>query len=568
MRWKNLLSTGNDFLSVRLDKDDLTLFIGKNGHGKSLLLDALCFVLYNRPFRDINKPQLVNSINKKELLVEIAFTAGASMYVVRRGIKPNIFEIYKDKVLIPQDAEVGDYQKHLEEQILCCSYKTFTQVNIVGKASYKPFMDLKPAERRSVVEDLLDSQVYSVMLSLAKTELKEKSEQYRDLATKMEIAKANISAQEMLIERRAADVSLQIKEFERYIEKLDELSLQNRNRFQELNDNLKVEVEALDKITKTPEKVLDMKTNLSVDLRSAEYEKAKIATEIAKVDIESCPVCKQKMDENHKKSMVSEATTKIAELDEKITLYKSRLEKVTELYNMYQAQKEKCVELESKIKELKQRERNNDEQRENYRKQSLALQNRQEEAVDESELSRLRNELRVHSSNYDNLKIEIDLVKRSISHLGDDGIKAKIVSKYIPIINQTINNYLEKMDLFVQFELDEQFNETIKSRFRDTFSYNSFSEGEKLRIDLALILAWRAISKIRNSVSTNIVIYDETLDGSFDSDGVRDFFSVIKDTSGTTSNAIVISHRSEALDGFDSVIKAVKVGNFTEYSRL
>jgi len=567
VRWKNLLSTGNDYISVDLDKHGMTLIIGKNGQGKSQLLDAICFALFNRAFRDINKPQLVNSINKKNLVVDLAFTVGNHSYVVRRGIKPNLFEIYRDGKLIPEDSETGDYQEYLEKQIIRMNFKTFTQVNILGKASYIPFMQLKPQHRREVVEDLLDSQIYSKMHILAKKELKDKGDEYRDLQSRIEIVKNKISTHQMLMQRRNDDKQKRIDEINENITKTKQFITEWQNelsRFDQLYKKIQGELE---EIAKDPDKIQSALMELTANLASLNNTRHHYQNQISKIDFDVCPTCNQKMDEDHKKHIIEENTSKIGELAEKIELLKSRKEKVEQLSSQYHAKLTEMREVSTNWNSVKQKIENFKEMLTNFNKQLETIENTEEVKVDAEELTTLNNELNELKENYNSVVKEIDVLKKCVGHLGDDGIKAKIVNKYIPTINTQINHYLTKMDLFAEFELDEQFNETIKSRYRDTFTYESFSEGEKLRINLALLLSWRYIAQKRNSVSTNLMIFDEVLDGSFDSDGIRDFMKILTELV-KAQNIFIISHNPEVIEGFDNVIVAEKIGNFTEYRSI
>ena len=560
VRWKNLLSTGNVFLSVKLNTAEMTLIIGKNGQGKSQLLDAICFVLYNKPYRDINKPQLVNSINKKECLVEIAFTIGSHSYIVRRGIKPALFEIYRDKVLIPEDSAVGDYQAQLEK-ILGMNYKTFCQVNILGKASYIPFMQLKPMQRREVVEDILDSQIYSVMLQLEKAELKALGDKFREVNSQIQVIQAEIAGWERLIARQQDDKEERYTNVQKIINGLLAQAEPLQQEIFKLTVNQTEAVTILARIAKDPSKIIEAKSDLQMKIIQNEMLVEQLDRKLKNLHVSECPTCFQKIDPSHLEEINQEVTAEKYPLEQKLVADRAKEAMVKDLLSQWTNQREIVDKVTAELNQAKQRLAYVDKQLEERLKERDNINLDQVDTVDQKALETKQGELKKSKIYYDNVSEEIDLSKKTISYLGDDGIKAKLVNKYISKINQQINHYLEKLDLFVQFELDEQFNETIRSRYRDTFTYESFSEGEKLRINLALLFTWRYIAKLRNSVSTNLLIMDEVLDSSMDTEGITSFLGTFDDI----QNLIMISHSATIIEGFDNVIVAEKIGNFTEY---
>lgn len=564
LRFKNFLSSGNDFSTIKLGAADLTMIIGRNGAGKSTMIDAICFALYGKPFRKITKPQLVNSVNKKACEVQIAFSIGNKTYTVRRGIKPNLFEIYEDKVLLPEDPSVGDYQKQLDA-ILNVTYKTFCQVNILGKASYIPFMSLPAASRREVVEDLLDSHVYSVMLGFAKAEQTDLNRSIKDLDSDIRVVKAKIDAQIKLIARQNDDKTAQIQAKQGEIAKYNE----DRQKF----------VDASLKGTAAQEKAradwLEARQNdpadeiMSIRQRIAGFnnEITRVSSVWTKIEhMTNCPTCSQGVSGAHKDGIAFQCNSTIEVLKEDKAVEEAKLPDLIAIQQDIQAKADKLNDITEKLSGVTTKIAmfDNAISIAQSHLDKLLLPN-PSSAGDQEELEDLQNNEVITTTRYNNTVKELSTVKNCIALLGDDGIKAKLVSKYIPIINKYINEYLESMDLFVQFELDEQFNETIKSRYRDIFSYESFSEGEKARVDLAILLTWRKIAKLRNSTISNILILDETLDGSMDTSGSGDFLNLLRATVDT-QNAFIISHNQSVIDGFDNIIVAEKVGNFTEYT--
>ncbi|AFK66293.1 recombination endonuclease [Synechococcus phage S-CBM2] len=562
IRWKNFLSTGNQFTEVKLNPQKGTLIVGQNGAGKSTILDALCFVLFNKPFRKINKPQLVNSINEKDCLVEVEFVIGKNEYLIRRGIKPTKFDIIRNGELVDQDAASKDYQSYLEKNILQLTYKSFTQVVILGSSTFVPFMQLPAAHRREVIEDLLDIRIFSAMNNLLKDRVKSNEVECRDLERDITFKSQQIEMQEEHIDEVQSNNKARIISSK---QKCDELIKQS--------ELLQEQVRTLNDIYKTKNLELgEMSSDISKmdQLKSFRWKiEDKIKTSQKDLDFytknHQCPTCTQEIDPKFRSS-------KIAELDSKNIEYQSALNKL-----MTQAQ-----DLQCKVDDFK-------EKSEDLTTLSVEIQNKNftisknHDMISEKEreILQLEEQLNSQSASMKKLKLftqELGDLKDKLSStkklqdsysvisslLKDDGIKSKIVKTYIPAINQRINSRLQSMDFFVNFTLDEEFNEVIKSRFRDDFTYSSFSEGEKQKIDLALLFTWRSIAKMKNSVSTNLLILDEVFDSSLDATGTEDLLKILRDLSEDT-NIFVISHKGEMLvDKFPRIIKFEKQQDFSK----
>jgi DNA repair exonuclease SbcCD ATPase subunit len=559
VRYKNILSTGNAWTEIELDKNKSTLIVGDNGAGKSTMLDAICFALYGKPFRKINKPQLVNSINQKDLQVEVKFTIGRNNYIVKRGIKPSVFEIWKDGELLNQDAAARDYQAYLEESILKLNFKSFGQVVVLGSSTFVPFMQLSAKHRREVIEDLLDIQIFTVMNTLLKEkvtgnrdEIQEIKYQIDLLNNKIESAKTHNESIRQLREDEVAKLKEKLREQIALIETE-----------QSAVDALMDEVKALS------ESVAD-KPVMKKKLSELEKIDGQLATKLARLrkdiqfyeDHDNCPTCRQGIEHEFKAETISGATAKTKEIEEAKQQLEDRFRSVNE-----RLEEIDTVESEITSKNLEMSEHNA-----NYKmamnvcksiKKELTEAEESVEAIDTSSIQALVDELTTYHTKQNQLFEDKEMLGIVASMLKDGGIKTRIIKQYVPVMNKLINKYLASMDFFVQFELDENFNETIKSRFRDVFSYSSFSEGEKLRIDLALLFTWRAVSKLRNSVSTNLLIMDEIMDSSLDNAGTEEFLKIINDLT-VDSNIFIISHKGDQLyEKFDNVIKFEKVKNFS-----
>ena len=562
IRWKNFLSTGNQFTEIKLDRSPNTLIVGENGGGKSTMLDALCFSLFGKPFRNINKPQLVNSINKKQLLVEVEFQTGRKSYKIVRGIKPNLFEIYVDGDLINQDAAARDYQKYLEESILKLNYKSFTQIVILGSASFTPFMQLPSGTRREIIEDLLDIQIFTTMNVVLRDKMNTLKDQIQDADSKLEVLKQKASIQKEYVETLEANKEKRVDEIKSRITECDTsiAALQKTVEFLEHDKALQEDARAaLGDLTAKQKKLESFKTKFSSQLRDIEKEISFYET------TEDCPTCKQGISHEHKSSLVDERKDKMQSLNEGMAKLSEEFERLQELLEKDQAISREIAEFNQKILS------NNNEiivQQRLIQALNLELSDITTKTGDiETEKTKLKayaKEVLAQNEEKAKLNEEKHYMDAVSTLLKDTGIKTKIIRQYLPVINKLVNKYLQAMDFFVQFNLDEKFDETIKSRHRDDFSYASFSEGEKQRIDLALLFTWRTIAKMKNSVATNLLILDEVFDSSLDNNGT-DYVMSLLDTLGEDTNVFVISHKGDQLfDKFRSLIKFEKKNNYSE----
>lgn len=559
IRYKNFLSTGNIFTEIDLATHKQTLIVGANGAGKSTILDALMYVLYNKPYRNINKPQLVNSINQKNLVVELEFITGSDKYLIRRGMKPNVFEIIKNGNLVNQSADARDYQEHLEKNILKLNYKSFSQIVVLGSASYVPFMQLPAAHRRAVIEDLLDIQVFSTMNNILKIRASDNKSNLSDVDFKINLVKEKIKLQEQHIQKLNADKDSLIENARDEIKKCEFLITENeaklieyRVKVGELNETI------IDspKITSRIQFLNKIETQLNDKLNRLKRELSFFH------DNDSCPTCKQEIDTNFKCTAVDNRTTNMQEVEDGIDKLRDEFTKTTQRQLEIQAILENISQYEKRISSV-----NSDITMLNnliarYTNEiALYEQQRSANLVVES-TDDFKKELKLHEQDKNRLSDERQILEIVGNLLKDTGIKAKIIKQYIPIMNKLINKYLAAMDFFVNFELNENFEEKIKSRYRDEFSFESFSEGEKMRLNLAVLFAWRAIAKLRNSANVNILIFDETLDGSLDNSGIEDFLKIIYGLISDT-NTIIISHKAETIDKFSNVIRFEKHKNFS-----
>jgi DNA repair exonuclease SbcCD ATPase subunit len=560
LRYKNILSTGNSFTTIRLDEKTNTLVSGTNGAGKSTMLDAIVFALYGKPFRKINKPQLINSINQKELLVEIDFVIGQAQYMVRRGIRPNLFEMYKNGELINQDAAARDYQTYLEKNILRLNYKSFTQIVVLGSATYVPFMELPAHGRREVIEDLLDIQVFSTMNTLLKEHLIENKEKISENNYQKDLTESRIESAE------AHNASIrQIRQDE--VDKIKEKMNEHISKIETEKAEIESTQEAIEELIKTitdkssVKSKIDKARNLNQELNSNLRNYMK---ELAFYhDNDNCPTCKQGIAHEFKQEQITTKDQKVAELEKGIDElnskrigYESRLEAISGI-------EDEIAGLNLQISEHRATIKISKNALVSY-KTELDKAEEEVEAVDQTQLNSLREAMQSIETQQTDLFNHKEVLSVVSTMLKDGGIKSKIIRQYIPVMNKLINKYLSAFDLFVDFQLDENFNEVIKSRFRDAFSYSSFSEGEKLRITLSIMLSWRTVAKLRNSVSTNLLVLDETLDGAMDSVGVENLIETLQNLNAE-DNIFVISHRGDQFgDKFEGHIKFEKVKNFSE----
>ena len=561
IRWKNFLSTGNAFTEVQLDRAKSTLIIGDNGAGKSTILDALTFVLFGKPFRAVNKNQLVNSVNQNGTEVEVEFSIGSKQYLVKRGIKKNFFEIYQDGKMLNQDASVRDYQEYLEKTILKLNYKSFTQIVILGSSSFVPFMQLKASDRRTIIEDLLDIEIFSVMNQLLKQRVAQNKEDMGTVDIALGLAKGEKENVEYLIEKLKQNKTSQIEANKRDIQKHEKAITDYResidkilDKNKELNDSIADEKG----VRKEVAKLHDYQKGIEKGILKCEediefYEKT-----------ETCDTCKQQISEDHRENMIEEFHGKMHELSgglmqlgKKLKVQEDRIAEIEKISEEYDRNLKEQMNMNSHISACEQ-----------YIKKVSAqikdISNMEDDIEKQrSELEEVKKDILIYTEEKEELSQKKYLYEIAGSLLKDGGIKAKIIKQYLPIINKYINVHLGKMDFYVSFELDEGFNETIKSRHRDEFTYDSFSEGEKMRIDLALLFTWRAIAKLKNSVNTNLLILDEVFDSSLDTAGTDEFLKILYDLTGNV-NTFVISHKGEVLyDKFDKTIKFEKHQNFS-----
>jgi len=553
IRWKNFLSTGNIFTEMDLCEKDMTLVIGSNGAGKSTILDALTFSLFGKPFRKISKGQLVNTITKKNCVVEVEFSIGTVNYKIVRGIKPNLFEVYQNDSLMNQSAEMRDYQELLEKQILKVNIKSFTQVVILGSATFQPFMQLSPGQRREVIEDILDLQIFTTMNSLLKDKVTDNNEMIYQVnsdkklvQSKIDLSKEHlkelnsnneklISEKNELIEETKKNISDLNKEYEGFTNEIDKLS---------------EGVKSGESIKKKIEKLKSLRTQIQT--KADQFSKDNKFFD----DNDDCPTCRQPITESHKKTIIDKNNDSIKELTD-------GLEKLAADYEKTKNQLDDILKIESKIQDIHLDRvvvNTKIKSLEDYIKQiekDLSQINENTVTEKDDKIAEYEEELKQVTKNYNDLVDDKQVLMAATALLKDGGIKAKIIRQYIPVINKFITKYLSSMDFFVQFELNEEFNETIKSRFRDEFSYASFSEGEKQKIDLALLFTWRAIAKLRNSVSTNLLIMDEVFDSSLDITATDYLMNIIRDLA-KDSNIVIISHKEHMNEKFSNVInKAV-----------
>jgi DNA repair exonuclease SbcCD ATPase subunit len=560
VKWKNLLATGNSFTEVNLNRSKTTLIIGHNGAGKSTLLEAMCFVLYGRPFRDIVKPLLVNSITNKQLVVEINFKADGKPFKVIRGMKPTRFEIYRDGKLINQDDKSVDYQKYIETEVLRMNYKSFKQVVILGSAGYTPFMDLKADARRVISEDILDIHVFSSMYSLLKKEIDLTNDQLHDILAGIEKNRNAMQIHENHLNSKQDDYDSVVRELQLsiddYVAKIEQLE-NDIAQLSSTQQELTLSIADQNKVVSTLEQVRSIER--SIEDRMLQYR-----NEVRfYADNHSCPTCSQDINEEFKETTIHSHEDQLKTLEAGIVEIDAKREKleirfkeiqsiVTQITNLSGDMRDKNVEIQminSYVGNLNAQMIKHTEQHDQHEAQSTIRM-----------LSRaISNDEAIRKT----LMEQREVQEYALVLLKDSGIKAKVIKKYIPVINKLINKYLAAMGFFITFELNEQFQETIKSIHRETFTYNSFSEGEKLRINLAILFAWRDIAKMRNSMSTNLLIMDEIFDSSLDDMGTEEFMKILENVTGDT-NVFVISHKATMFDKFRSVIKFEKAKNFSK----
>jgi DNA repair exonuclease SbcCD ATPase subunit len=560
IKYKNFLSSGNHFTEIDFQKSNTNLIIGTNGAGKSTMLDALTFVLFNKSFRGITKPQLVNSVNEKDCVVEIEFSINSKKYLVRRGIKPNIFDIEINGIPLHKESDDRANQKILEENILKVNYKSFTQIVILGSSNFVPFMQLTSSNRREVIEDLLDIRVFSAMGGIVKERIKEQKEEIKSLNLKKDNLKDKISMQESFIEELENRGNANINANKEKIANLDkEVGIY-------MTENAKVEEEII-KYTKEQEEVIGADDKL-VKLNNL---KGKISQKVLTITKEHkffnentvCPTCTQTIEEEFRLNRITDAQNKAKELQKGFQELEETIKFEQERERQFTVLSKEITKLNHEISQnntrisLNQRQIRDLESEIQTIAQNLANRNTEHEKLEEFQTN-----LQKTFEDLSKKKEEIVYYDFAYSLLKDDGVKTKIIKKYLPFINQQVNRYLQMMDFYINFHLDEEFNETVKSPIHEDFSYSSFSEGEKMRIDLALLFTWREVARVKNSVNTNLLIMDEVFDSSLDGFGTDEFLKIIRYVI-KDANIFVISHKADLHDKFESVIRFEKVKGFS-----
>ena len=566
LRYKNILSTGNTFTEIKLNSSNNTLIVGNNGAGKSTMLDALCFALFGKPFRKINKPNLLNSINLSDGLVEVEFSIGTKYYRVIRGIKPNIFEIYCNDLLLNQDAKAKDYQEYLEKVILKLNFKSFTQVVILGSASFVPFMQLSAADRRSIIEDLLDIQIFSSMNNL----VKEKISNIKD-ATINNKYELNLTSEKIKLQKQNIDEHKKHND-EEIKRKLDEITTSELQ-----NERLSADVIIIQKHIDILQQKISDRLNVETKSKKMIQMESKLEASIKKIDKDIafyeqndiCPTCRQILDLDFKTTQVSDKITKreqihkgVTEISTEITRLNARMVEIQNINKNITGHNNELIKNNSTITAVNQ-------YISKINKEIADLSIRKDTIEHENEnLILLVEQLRTTMDEQERLSNEKQYYEYASNLLKDTGIKTRIIKQYLPVMNKLINKYLSSMDFFVNFNIDENFDETIKSRHRDDFKYSNFSEGEKQKIDLALLLTWRQVAKLKNSTNTNLLILDEIFDSSLDEGSMENLFTIFNEFDSDT-NLFVISHRGDQLfDRFRSVIKFEKHGNFSRIAKI
>ena len=560
IRYKNLLSTGNSFTEIELNKNNTTLIVGENGAGKSTILDALSFALYNKPFRKVNKPQLLNSINKKDLIVELEFDIGSSMYKIIRGFRPTIFEVYQNNKMLNQDAASRDYQEILEKQILKLNHKSFCQVVVLGSASFVPFMQLIPVHRREIIEDLLDIQIFSTMNGIVREKMSNNKDltisKKHDIDIKQqqhEIKEKHIQQLKQNSDDKIAEYEQDITDNSQFVDVLISESITYNKDIEVLQAEVTTRLETEQKVKKFNQLEAQIETNLNKfkkDINFFEHN-------------DNCPTCRQAIDKQFKEeevgnlnSKVTECTVGLTQLEIKLLEEQNKLNQISEKQKQIQELQIKIATHNTSITEVKKYITR-------IEKQIKDLDDsKQISDGEEVILKELKEKLEASENELRELIDEKTYYEVASGLLKDTGIKTKIIKQYLPIINKLVNKYLASLDFFVNFNLDESFKETIKSRFRDEFTYNNFSEGEKQRIDMALMLTWRSIAKLKNSSNTNLLILDEIFDSSLDTNGTEELIKILHMLEDV--NLYVISHKGDILqDKFSNVIKFEKIKNFS-----
>ena len=560
IKWKNFLSTGNQFTEVDFTSNKTTLIVGQNGAGKSTMLDAISFALFGKPHRNINKPQLINSINNKQCVVEVEFKVGAAQFKVVRGIKPGIFEIWKNGEMINQSSHAKEYQRILEQNILKLNHKSFHQVVVLGSSNFVPFMQLNPHNRRNVIEDLLDIGVFSKMNQILKEEANSIKDNLKDLAYQIDLSKNKVDTQKKYINdvKKITNEAITYKETQISTKRKEIEDLESEN------NELSIEIDRnQDGIEAELKKLHERKQSLLQYSAQFRQQMATVAKD-AKFyeDHETCPTCDQDIGSELRSEKMDQAKSKAKELQSamgKLTEESTQVESsISDTNDALSEIRNKQSSLHSNIQQINRLQSEIGNLREDIAGSAVADLREAEEELEniKSTLSDMTDSKMKMSETYSYKSAIAEMLK-------DTGIKTKIIKQYLPVMNKLINQYLQVLDFYVHFDLDEEFNETIRSRHRDAFGYDSFSEGEKQRIDLSLLFTWRQIAKMKNSVSTNLLMLDETFDSSLDHEGVENLLKILY-TLGDDTNIFIISHKGDILDGkFENKIEFIKDKNFS-----
>ena len=559
VRYKNLLSTGNKFTEIFLDNRKATLILGENGSGKSTMLDALCFGLFGKGFRKVSKNSLINSVNQRGMVVEVEFAIGSKQYRVVRGAKPNVFEIFLNDRIINQDANMRDYQEQLEKQILKLNYKTFTQVVILGSSSFTPFMQMNQTDRRGIIEDILDINIFSIMNGLLKTRMTGLKSELHDLDYEIRLSEDRIETYKKHIKSLGDNRRQKIQDFNESVE----TAQTNVNNLQEECNLLLGDVESLQNETSDSEKIKSKLTKTRELEKQLNDARTRGTKEIKFYeDTDECPTCHRDMEDDFKQEKIQTTTERVTEIDKAINELSQNVIDINKRLS-------EIEEIQSKVdtlnRQVAQKQNEISASNQYITKINTEIEKLKSESVtdDSDKLNKELKVLKGHNTEKENLIDKRSYYDIAALLLQDSGIKTKIIRQYLPIMNKLINKYLASMDFFVQFNLDEGFNESIKSRYRDAFSYANFSEGEKMRIDLALLFTWRAVAKLKNSVNTNLLVLDEVFDSSLDEGGTDEFLKILHTLDGDT-NTFIISHKGDVLtEKFRHTMTFEKVKNFS-----